>query len=209
LDRTADHVITMSDRFDRWASAYEQDRLSHWLGQLQRQVLDLLQPGPGDVLCDVGCGSGAAVRAAAAAGATAIGVDPSSGMLARARQLASGLKQAHFVRGTASHLPLRDGACSVVLCTTSFHHHPDPAASVAEMARVLAAGGRMALADFCADAWEVRIADWIMRRRQPDHIGFPTTRSLLAYAAQLALSEARVVALRPRRSYVALLAVRG
>ena len=198
----------MSDHFDRWAPSYERDRRSRWLGRLQQRVLALLELRPDDVLCDVGCGSGAAVRAAAAAGATAIGVDPSSGMLARARQLASGLKQAHFVRGTASHLPLRDGACSVVLCTTSFHHHPDPAASVAEMARVLAPGGRLALADFSTDSWPVRIADWLMRRWNRGHVGLPSTASLLTHAARVGLAQARVVGLLPGNRYVALLAVR-
>ncbi len=198
----------MSDHFDRWALTYERDRRSRWLGRLQQRVLALLELGPGDVLCDVGCGSGAAVRTAAAVGATAIGVDPSSGMLARARSLASGMERVHFVRGTASYLPLGDGACTAVLCTTSFHHHPDPAASVAEMARVLAPGGRLALADFSTDSWQVRIGDWFMRRWDRDHVGLPSTPSLLAHAAQAGLAEARVVGLLPGNRYIALLAVR-
>jgi hypothetical protein len=61
FEASAGHPILIrlvSDHFDRWAPSYERDRRSRWLGRLQRGVLALLELGPGDVLCDVGYGSG-------------------------------------------------------------------------------------------------------------------------------------------------------
>jgi len=43
------------------------------------------------------------------------------------------------------HLPVEDGAFDVVLCTEVLEHVHDPAAAVAEMARVLRPGGRLVL----------------------------------------------------------------
>ncbi len=47
--------------------------------------------------------------------------------------------------GQAAALPFADGAFDTVLCTQVLEHVPDPAAALAEMARVLAPGGRLIL----------------------------------------------------------------
>src|SRR5690242_13331485 len=56
------------------------------------KLIDLVRLEPQDCVLDIGCGPGVAVRLAAAHGATAIGVDPSAGMLWLARRLSRGTK---------------------------------------------------------------------------------------------------------------------
>ncbi len=53
------------------------------------------------------------------------------------------------LRADAMRLPLRDGACGLVLCCGLLHHLPDSAATraLSEMRRVLAPGGRLVVFD--------------------------------------------------------------
>ncbi len=174
--------------FDRWARRYEEDRTSRWLAELQREALDVLELTAGDRLLDVGCGTGAAVRRAAALVDHAVGVDLSPAMIARARELASDLPNATFQEADSERLPFPDGAFSAVLCTTSFHHYPAPRRAIGEMARVLAPGGRVAIGDGCADRLATRILDFGLRTFQRSHVRLYRSRELEAMLAAAGLS---------------------
>jgi ubiquinone/menaquinone biosynthesis C-methylase UbiE len=151
------------ERFDRWAGRYERDRRSRFNGAPQRRALEALALGPGDRFLDVGCGTGAAVRAAAPLVERANGVDLSPEMIERARVLAGDVVGASLVVGDSESLPFPAGAFSAVLCSSSFHHYPVPERALAEMARVLRPGGRVAIADGSADLWAARVADRLLR----------------------------------------------
>ncbi len=157
-------------RFDRWSGSYERDRRSRWLATLQDPALEALDLGPGDRLLDVGCGTGRAVRLAAPVVAFAAGLDVSSGMVGRARTLSEGIDNVQFVEGEAGALPFDDGSMTAVLCTSSFHHYPDPVGAAHEMARVLRPEGRVVIADPCADRRAVRVADRVLRVVEPGHV---------------------------------------
>jgi SAM-dependent methyltransferase len=99
----------------------------------------------GQVVVDVGCGTGRHARALAAAG---LGVDVSEGLLRAARAHPTA---ARFVRADARRLPLPDGAADVALslCQGGFGITPGGDARVlGELARVLRPGGLLALTAF-------------------------------------------------------------
>ena len=123
-----------------------------------------------DLLLDVGCGTGAASRAASAATRLVVGVDLSAEMIGRAAELASGVENVRFLIADSEQLPFDDGAFTAVLCSNSFHHYPDPSRAVREMARVLASDGRLVIGDACADLRTARIADVVLRRIEPGHV---------------------------------------
>ena len=181
--------------FDRWAPTYEEDRRSRWIAEVQREALDALDIGANDRMLDVGCGSGAAVRAAAELAESAVGLDLSPGMIARARALAATLPNVRFVVSESARLPFEDGSFTAVLCTTSFHHYPDPERSVREMARVLASGGRLVIADPSADRRGVRMADFFLRRFDQSHVRLYRSSEMAAffYGARLEGVEIRKV----------------
>lgn len=135
-------------QFCGWASSYESGQLSQLLGVCQERALEVLEPSGHDVLVDVGCGSGAAVRRAAGTGAVTVGIDACPRMIERARQLGAGLPGAAYVLASADRLPFADGVFSALLCTSVLRHVGDRTAAAREMARVLVPGGRVVVGDF-------------------------------------------------------------
>jgi SAM-dependent methyltransferase len=112
-----------------------------------RVVVERAAPAPGERVVDVGCGTGNAALLAAERGARVIGVDPSPRLLeVAAEEAAARGLDATFAAGDAAGLPLADGEADLVLSVFGAIFAPDPEAAAAEMARVLAPGGRIVLA---------------------------------------------------------------
>jgi ubiquinone/menaquinone biosynthesis C-methylase UbiE len=179
-------------RFDRWAPKYERDFASRLNATLQAECLTALELRPEDRFLDVGCGTGAAVRTAAVTAERAVGVDLAPAMIARAGELAEGLTNVEFLEAESGHLPFDDGAFTAVLCTTSFHHYPDPYAATAEMARVLAPGGRLVIGDPSSDRLVTRVADRVLRVAEPGHVRMYRTEDLAAILYRAGFARVRV-----------------
>jgi len=96
-----------------------------------------------DVVVDVGCGPGVAVRYAAQLGATVTGVDPAPVMLRIARLLTRRPAKVQFTEGVAEAIPLPDDSASVVWSIATVHHWSDIDAGLREISRVLLPGGRL------------------------------------------------------------------
>jgi ubiquinone/menaquinone biosynthesis C-methylase UbiE len=107
-----------------------------------RLSVQLAQVGPADTAVDVGSGPGGAVRLAARAGATAVGVDPSRVMRRVAALLSVGRPRTRYVEGTAEAVPLEDGIASVAWSVATVHHWKDVDAGLGEARRILQPGGR-------------------------------------------------------------------
>lgn len=155
--------------FGRHAAAYESGRRWRSVREPQAEALALLEPGPADRMLDVGCGTGAAVREAASRVERAVGLDLTPEMIQEAQRLAEGVPRAEFVIGDAESLPFAAGEFTAVLCTTSLHHHPRPERTIAEMARVLAPGGRAVIGDANRDRLDIRVLERLLGRFQPGH----------------------------------------
>jgi SAM-dependent methyltransferase len=113
----------------------------------RRIALEMLRIQPGDAVLDVGCGPGNFTRPfARAAGeqGRVIGLDASRTMLAQAAR-EDGPGRILYVRGDAADLPFRDGGFDAVCCFAALYLIEEPLRAVAEIARVLAPGGRVAL----------------------------------------------------------------
>src|SRR5260370_19772455 len=140
---TTKHRDKDIERFDQWASTYENSWLQRSFFDRVHQATLALAAGivqqPGSVL-DVGCGTGKLLRRAHTCWPEAqlIGVDPANGMIEMAKRLTP---NATFSTGMAEALPLQDASVDLALSTTSFHHWQDQAAGLREIARVLRAGG--------------------------------------------------------------------
>jgi ubiquinone/menaquinone biosynthesis C-methylase UbiE len=156
--------------FDRRAGRYEGGATSRWRDPVQQASLAAVDLTGDDVLLDVGCGTGAASRAAGPVAKFVVGVDLASEMIRRATELATGVENVRFVIADSEQLPFDDDEFTAVLCSNSFHHYPDPLRAVREMARVLASDGRLVIGDACADLTTARLADAVLRRIEPGHV---------------------------------------
>jgi SAM-dependent methyltransferase len=123
-----------AERYGRWRRDYAP--------ALYEAIAARTGPGAGRRALDLGCGTGFVATALAARGWAVVGVDFSAPMLAAARHAIPAAVR--LVQARAEALPLRAAAVDLVTSGTAFHWFP-PAATHAEVHRVLAPGGWAAL----------------------------------------------------------------
>jgi len=137
---------------------------------------------------DVCAGLGGPARFLAHAfGCRVTGVDLNRGRCAGGRRLTAlvGLsRRVRLVNGDAQRLPFRRGAFTAVISQEGLLHVPDKAAVLAECARVLAPGGRIAFTDWIAtprleDGERRRLSEWMAATNL---LGRERYRELLAQA---------------------------
>ena len=121
----------------------------------RRALLAQLAPREGDVIADVGCGTGTQLVkiGRAAPGLTLIGIDPDPDVLHRARRkLADARILAGLTRGYArdAEALLRDRAVNKVISSLVFHQVPlaEKEAGLAAMRAALVLGGELHVADY-------------------------------------------------------------
>ena len=131
-------------------AAYERYLVPALFAPCASQLLDLVAVEAGDRVLDVACGTGIVARLAAARagpGGAVAGADLNQGMLevaaAAATDLPTGIE---WHRADAAALPLPDGAFDVVCCQQGLQYCTDRSRALREAWRVLAPGGRVAVA---------------------------------------------------------------
>jgi arsenite methyltransferase len=113
---------------------------------------DLARLQPGETVVDLGSGSGMdsflAARQVGASGRV-IGIDMTEAQLAKSRRLAAdnGFDNVELTEAHIEQIPLADSSADVVISNGVVNLAPDKTKVFAEAARVLRAGGRVALAD--------------------------------------------------------------
>ncbi|MDP1877255.1 MAG: class I SAM-dependent methyltransferase [Actinomycetota bacterium] len=116
--------------------------------------LDRLRLGSGDLLLDMGCGAGRHAFAALRRGARVVAFDADGGELKGVRDMVGAMQDAGEVpspgvgvpvQGDALALPFPDGAFDRIIASEVLEHIPDDIGAIAELARVLRRGGRMAV----------------------------------------------------------------
>lgn len=140
LPAYAMNVSSFPEMYERWL-----------VGSLFRPfaeaLLDHVDPGGGERVLDIACGTGIVARLAKERlgdGARVVGVDVSAPMLEVARAIAPAIE---WREGNAIALPVdNDERFDVVLCHQGLQFFRDKPAAAREMRRVLAPGGLVAVA---------------------------------------------------------------
>ena len=119
-------------------------------GEEHRMALEMLSIEPGDRVLDVACGPGNFSRdfGRAAGEGLVVGIDASGPMLDVAVR-DSEADNVAYIRGDACALPFRDGSFDAVCCFAALYLIEEPMRALAEIVRVLAPGGRVALLTSC------------------------------------------------------------
>jgi len=105
----------------------------------RRDTIAALALPPGSLLLDIACGTGDLSRLARRRSYRVVGADLSLGMLVANR---SGTP---LLQADCSRLPFADGTFDGLVCGYALRNFTDLAAALAEMARVLRPGGRLAV----------------------------------------------------------------
>jgi len=140
------------------AAGYDRARLRRMLAneadmsfkRRAESVFDFLAIAPGDRVLDAGCGRGFYLNFLRALHprADVVGIELDRPLLPAARRAVPG---ARLVNANLYHLPFRAGAFDKIVFSEVIEHVPDDAAALAELHRVLAPGGALALTTPNAD----------------------------------------------------------
>ncbi len=127
--------------------------------------MEYLQVQPGERLLDVGCGPGLLLGEGLRHGAAAFGVDLSLTALAIARRRTPA---ARVACANAEALPFRDGSFRHATCIGTLEHFLSTAGGLAEMRRVLGAGGQACIMVPNVRALKWRIDSQLLRAHETD-----------------------------------------
>lgn len=127
------------------AEFYEAQFVPALFGEWAPLLVEAAGVRPGSSVLDVACGTGIVARAAVTRvgdSGRVVGLDRSQAMLNVASRL---LPEVEFRLGDAEQLPFEDVSFDTVLCQASLMFFPHPRAALAEMARVAAPAGTVAV----------------------------------------------------------------
>jgi ubiquinone/menaquinone biosynthesis C-methylase UbiE len=179
------------------------DRPNRDAVQRPEHVLDVLGVRQGQIVADVGCGSGyftvhLAKRVGPRGRVFATDLQQEMLDLLAKKLVAQRIANVTAERTTADDAKLPDGTLDLALLVDVYHELPNPSVTLAQIKRALAPNGRLALVEYCAEDPKVDI--------KPEH---KTTlaqlqRELAANAWSLvatdeSLPEQRIVVFRPSR----------
>lgn len=189
---TAAPARSAKEQFDRQAAHYD-TQWSTWSEETLGWLLANADPKPSDFVLDVATGTGFAALAFAPLVETVIGLDVSPGMLEQARRQAweRRIANAVFQEGTAESMPFAEGAFDIVTCRIAPHHFLDVQKFLAEAARVLKPGGRLALVDTAVPDDAPKDAAWqnaVEAVRDPSHVRNHTPQEWRAMAEAAGLT---------------------
>ena len=135
-------ALSAREGYALWAPQYDAETV---VSALENRLVESLGVATKDRrLLDVGCGTGRRLRDTDAA--SAVGVDPSLAMLARAS------REQPLVAGDVRALSFAAEAFDVIWCRLVVGHVREVDVVYAELARVCRTGGAVIVSDLCAEA---------------------------------------------------------
>ena len=202
LARDADRLLGVQAGRTAEANAYFSRNAARWdeirslyvaEGDVEAAIKAAAGPGPFRRLIDLGAGTGRMLRLLGPAADGAIGLDLSQQMLniARVQAAEAGLTDVELRHGDIFDTRLPDAGADLVVVHQVLHYLSDPAAAVAEAARLGAPGGRLLIVDFAPHRLE-----FLRELHQHRRLGF-SDEEMRRWLSAAGLDPAPLVALPP------------
>ena len=144
-----------TERYDRWFTTPIGQLVHRYENEI---LLSYLEAGPGELILDVGCGTGIFTTGVLRTGAWVVGADISAPMLRVA--IARGGTGFAGVCADMCALPFADNAFDRVFSMTAIEFVADGAKAIAELNRVVKPGGRVVVTTLNS------LSPWADRRRK-------------------------------------------
>jgi demethylmenaquinone methyltransferase / 2-methoxy-6-polyprenyl-1,4-benzoquinol methylase len=165
-NRFAQDLFTpLPRRYDRLAEVLSFGQNGRW----RREMAARIGPAPGGIVLDVASGTaGVAIALAASTKARIAGIDLTEPMLRRGRsnvERAGLADRIALSAGRAEQLPFPDACFDALTFTYLLRYVEDPAATLAELARVVRPGGRIASLEFSVPSAPLWHAGWWLYTR--------------------------------------------
>jgi ubiquinone/menaquinone biosynthesis C-methylase UbiE/DNA-binding transcriptional ArsR family regulator len=181
LGRDAERLGQVRRERSQAASAYFARNAARWdelrtlyveEADVEAAVLAAVGPGPFKRLVDLGSGTGRMLTLLASRVDSAIGLDLSQQMLniARHNTAEAGLDRLELRHGDIFETRLAGGCADLVVVHQVLHYLSDPAAALAEAARLVAPGGKLLIVDFAPHGLE-----FLREAHQHRRLGFSDT----------------------------------
>jgi demethylmenaquinone methyltransferase / 2-methoxy-6-polyprenyl-1,4-benzoquinol methylase len=169
----------LPQRYDRMGAFMSFGQDPRW----RRALVAGIDPGPDQRVLDVAAGTGLVTAELVRRGAgRVVALDQSEEMLSRARARAARTPaladRVTFVRGEAERLPFADGEFDALTFTYLLRYVDDRAATMRELARVVAPGGRIGMLEFGVPGNAALRAAW----RAYTRVGLPALGRLASPA---------------------------
>lgn len=162
--RRAEHGAASAVQAEYAQLAPRYDR--HWRRYIEVTadwtVAPIAAARPGRVV-DLGCGTGTVLARLSeqASDVRPLGVDASRPMLRRAREKLG--RHVPLVAGDAAMPPLADGSLDTLVSSSVLHFLDRPEVALRAWYRLVRAGGRIVVTDWCRDYLPTRLIGWYLR----------------------------------------------
>ncbi|TQF03803.1 demethylmenaquinone methyltransferase [Kitasatospora acidiphila] len=167
LDKQPHEVAAM---FDDVAAKYDLTNEVLSLGQARfwrRAVAEAVAAGPGQLVLDLGAGTGTSSLPFQEAGAQVVPCDFSIGMLAEGKRRHPELA---LTAGDATRLPFADDSFDAVTISFALRNVQETEAALREMLRVTKPGGKVVICEFSTPTWSpfrTVYTEYLMRALPP------------------------------------------
>jgi len=188
-DEAAAYFERNAARWGEVRSLYVDER------DVERAILETLGPSTFQRLVDLGTGAGRMLTLLGGRAGSALGLDLSQQMLNIARREVSeaGLLGFELRHGDIFATGLKDRSSDLVVIHRVLHYLNDPAAAVAEAARLVSADGRLLIVDFASHKLE-----YLRQAHQHRRLGF-SDEEIIRWCSEAGLSDVTVQTLPPQR----------
>ena len=170
-----DHFGRHFDNADEWAKRFDDPARDEW--QMPARVIDALQLKPGQLVADIGAGTGyftvRLAKSPAAPSVYAIDIEPSMVEYVKQRAAREGLNNVVAVQASAERTNLPEPV-DLVLVVDTYHHIPDRVAYFTALRARMKPGARLAIVDFRKDSPEGPPVEF---RFTPDQISAELARA--------------------------------
>lgn len=133
--------------FDKIASRWDSISKEFYSEAVREKILSMVNAEPGNMVADLGAGTGFISEGLVNGPASIIAIDQSAEMLKHMKLKFPDAGNVDYRTGNASHLPVKDNIIDYALANMYLHHVDNPPNAIREIYRILKKGGKIVLTD--------------------------------------------------------------